>query len=158
MKKGVLWAITAAAISFVVILVFLNFGEPEFKKVDIIYHVTLANPDLYKEGIFADSFTIQKGEYTFRFVPNGDSPKILSITLTGSSFSFSEDFELEGNSHETGISVYYTWDYIGEKQLLIPDEQELEILINPHGNIEGPVSLDIIKIVKSGGVTPDAEV
>ncbi len=158
MKKGVLWAIIAAAISFVVILVFLNFGEPEFKKVDIIYHVTLANPDLYKEGIFADSFTIQKGEYIFRFVPNGDSPKILSITLTGSSFSFSEDFELEGNPHETGISVYYTWNYIGEKQLLIPDEQELEILISPHGNIEGPVSLDIIKIVKSGGVTPDAEV
>ncbi len=158
MKKGVLWAIIAAAISFVVILVFLNFEEPEFKKVDIFYHVTLANPDLYREGIFADSFIIQKGEYIFRFVPNGDSPKILSITLTGSSFSFSEDFELEGNPHETGISVYYTWDYIGEKRLLIPDEQELEILISPHGNIEGPVSLDIIKIVKSGGVTPDAEV
>ncbi len=146
MKKGVLWAIIAAAISFVVILVFLSFGEPEFKKVDIIYHVTLANPDLYKEGIFADSFTIQKGEYIFRFVPNGDSPKILSITLTGSSFSFSEDFELEGISHETGISVYYTWDYIGEKRLSIPDEQELEILINPRGNIQGPVSLDIIKM------------
>ncbi|MEK6956548.1 MAG: hypothetical protein AABW74_01405 [Thermoproteota archaeon] len=158
MKKGVLWAIIATAISFVVMLVFLNFGEQEFKKVDMIYHVTLANPNLYKEGIFADSFTIQKGEYIFRFVPNGDSPEILSITLAGRSFSFSEDFELEGNSHETGISVYYTWDYIGEKRLLITDEQELEILISPHGNIEGPVSLDIIKIVKSGGVTHDAEV
>ena len=158
MKKGILWAIIAVAISFVVILVFPNFGQQEFKKADIIYHVTLANPDLYKEGIFIDSLTVQKGEYLFRFVPNGDSPEILSIALTGSSFSFSEDFELEGNSHETGISVYYTWDYIGKKRLSIPDEQELEILINPHGNIQGPVSLDIIKIVKSGGVTTDAEV
>ncbi|MEX0656863.1 MAG: hypothetical protein WD154_04890 [Nitrosopumilaceae archaeon] len=158
MRKDVLGAIIAITISLVVILVFLDFEQPEFKKADIIYHVTLANPDLYKEGIFADSFTIQKGEYLFRFVPNGDSPEILSIALTGNSFSFSEDFELEENSHETDISVYYTWDYIGKKRLSIPDEQELEILINPNGNIQGPVSLDIIKIVKSDGVTPDAEV
>jgi len=107
--------------------------------------VTLATPDLYKEGIFADSFTIQKGEYLFRFVPNGDSPDMLSVSLIGISFSFSEDFELSGTSHETGISVYYTWDYIGEKRLLVQEGQELEIRINPHGNIQGPVSLDIIK-------------
>lgn len=145
MKKSVFGAIIVVAISFTV-LVFSDFGQPEFKKADIIYRVTLASPDLYKEGVFADSFIIQKGEYLFRFVPNGDSPEILSISLTGSSFSFSEDFELDGISHETGISVYYTWDYIGEKRLSIPDEQELEILINPSGNIQGPVSLDIIKM------------
>ncbi|MBM3910018.1 MAG: hypothetical protein FJ356_00010 [Thaumarchaeota archaeon] len=146
MKKGIFGVAIAVIISFLAVLVFFDFGQPEFKKADRIYHVTLASPDLYKEGVFVDSFLIQKGEYLFRFVPNGDSPEILSITLTGSSFSFSEDFGLEGSSHETGISVYYTWDYIGEKQLSIPDEQELEILINPHGNIQGPVSLDIIKM------------
>jgi hypothetical protein len=145
MKKGVFGAIIVT-ISFIAVLVFSDFGQPEFKKADIIYHVTLASPDLYKEGVFADSFIIQKGEYLFRFVPNGDSPEILSISLTGRSFSFSEDFELDGISHETGISVYYTWDYIGEKRLSIPSEQELEVLINPHGNIQGPVSLDIIKM------------
>jgi len=144
MKKSVLGVIIVTV--SLVILIFSNFGQPEFKKADIVYRVTLANPDLYKENIFTDSFPIQEGDYLFRFVPNGDSPKILSITLTGSSFYFSEDFELEGVSHETGISVYYTWDYIGKKQLSIPAEQKLEILINPHDNIQGPVSLDIIKV------------
>jgi len=144
MKKRAFWAIIGV-VSFVIILIFSGFRESEFEKADMVYHVTLANPELYKEGIFADSFAIQKGEYLFRFVPNGDSPDMLSITMTGRSFSFSEDFELEGTSHETGISVYYTWDYIGEKQLLVQEDQELEIRINPHGNIQGPVSLDIIK-------------
>jgi len=148
MKKRAFWAIIGA-VSFVIILVFSGFGESEFEKADMVYHVTLANPDLYKEGgIFADSFTIQKGEYFFRFIPNGDSPDMLSIALTGSSFTFSEDFELEGTPHETGISVYYTWDYIGEKRLLVQEDQELEIQINPYGNIQGPVSLDIIKSKK----------
>ncbi|MGQ0376123.1 MAG: hypothetical protein ACT4OW_01275 [Nitrososphaerota archaeon] len=144
MKKRVFWVIIGA-VSLVIILVFSGFRESEFEKADIVYHVMLANPDLYKEGIFADSFAVQKGEYLFRFVPNGDSPDVLSVTLTGSSFSFSEDFELDGTPHETGVSVYYTWDYIGEKRLFVQEDQELEIWINPHGNIQGPVSLDIIK-------------
>lgn len=144
MKKSVLGVIIVAV--SLVILVFSSFGQPDLKKPDIVYRITLANPDLYKENIFTDSFTIQKGDYLFRFIPNGDSPKILSITLTGNSFYFSEDFELKGIPHETGISVYYTWDYIGKKQLSIPTDQKLEILINPHDNIQGPVSLDIIKV------------
>jgi hypothetical protein len=144
MKKHVFWAIIGT-VFFVMILVFSGFGESEFDKADMVYHVTLANPDLYKNDVFTDSFTIQKGEYIFRFVPNGDSPNMLSITLTGNSFTFSEDFELEGTIHETGISVYYTWDYIGEKRLLIQEDQELDIRIDPHGDIQGPVSLDIIK-------------
>lgn len=144
MKKHVFWAIIGT-VFFVMILVFSGFGESEFDKADMVYHVTLANPDLYKNDVFTDSFTIQKGEYIFRFVPNGDSPNMLSITLTGNSFTFSEDFELEGTIHETGISVYYTCDYIGEKRLLIQEDQELDIRIDPHGDIQGPVSLDIIK-------------
>jgi hypothetical protein len=146
MKKYV-FGLIIAAFSFV-ILVFLGFGQPEIEKTEVFYHVTLANPELYKEGIFSDSFIIQKGEYLFRFVPNGDSPDVLSITLTGSSFSFSEDFELEGTPHETGISVYYTWDYVGEKRLLIADDQKIEIQINSHGDFQGPISLDIIKSKK----------
>jgi hypothetical protein len=144
MKKHVFWAIIGT-VFFVMILVFSGFGESEFDKADMVYHVTLANPDLYKNDVFTDSFTIQKGEYIFRFVPNGDSPNMLSITLTGNSFTFSEDFELEGTIHETSISVYYTWDYIGEKRLLIQEDQELDIRIDPRGDIQGPVSLDIIK-------------
>ena len=101
---------------------------------------------MYKDGIFTDSINIQKGNYEFRFVPNGDSPEILTISLEGSSFSFSEDFQLEGTPHETGISVYYTWDYLGMKEVTIEENQKLTILINPNKNIVGPVSIDLIPL------------
>lgn len=110
-----------------------------------IYHVMLADPKLYHDGVFSDTFTIKKGAYQFRFVPNGDSPEVLTIMLKGSSFSFSEDFMLEGTPHDTGISKYYTWEYNGQNTIEVPEDQELQISINPQGNILGPVSVYLIK-------------
>ncbi len=110
-----------------------------------IYHVRLADPDMYKDGIYSETFQIKKGTYEFRFVPNGDSPQTLSIALKGPTFSFTEDFKLEGTPHDTGISRYYTWEYIGESTIQVPDDQQLEILINPHGNLLGPVSVYLIE-------------
>ena len=49
----------------------------------VVFHVTLADPQLYENGIYSDSFLISEGEYHFRFVPNGSSPKTLSISLNG---------------------------------------------------------------------------
>ena len=43
-----------------------------------------------------------KENILFRFVPNGSSPEILSITLDGDNFDFSEDFKLESILHQTG--------------------------------------------------------
>jgi len=118
--------------------------EPKSEKT-IAYHMTLADPKLYTDGIFTDTFKIQKGTYQFSFVPNGDSPQTLSIDLKGVTFSFAEDFQLEGISHETGISTYYTWDYLGKKVIQVPDDQELQIVINPHSNLLGSVSVDFTK-------------
>jgi len=118
--------------------------EPKSEKT-IAYHMTLADPKLYTDGIFTDTFKIQKGTYQFSFVPNGDSPQTLSIDLKGATFSFGEDFQLEGTSHETGISTYYTWDYLGKKVIQVPDDQELQIVINPHSNLLGSVSVDLTK-------------
>ncbi|MEX0765089.1 MAG: hypothetical protein WDZ43_00540 [Nitrosopumilaceae archaeon] len=118
--------------------------EPKSEKT-AAYHVTLADPKLYTDGIFTDTFEIQKGTYQFSFVPNGDSPQTLSIDLKGATFSFSEDFQLEGTSHETGISTYYTWDYLGKKVIQVPDDQELQIVINPRGNLLGSVSVDLTR-------------
>ena len=81
----------------------------------------------------------------FRFVPNGDSPKNLSITLKGENFDFMEDFKLQGELHETGISEYYTWDYQGQKLIQVDSNQKVTILINPNGNVLGSVSVDLIK-------------
>ncbi len=100
---------------------------------------------MYTNGVYFDEFTISKGEYSFSFVPNGSSPKILSIKLNGDSFNFSEDFKLEGTSHQTGISEYYTWNYNGEQNILILEEQDILISINPNGNVMGSVSVDILE-------------
>ncbi len=144
MKKSRIGAYAAVVIGLVIVVGVFSLN-PNEKKIEG-YHITLADPGLYKDGIFTDSFDIQKGNYEFRFVPNGDSPEILTISLEGSLFSFSEDFKLEGTPHETGISVYYTWDYLGMKDVIIKENQKLTILINPYNNIVGPVSIDLIPL------------
>ncbi len=115
------------------------------REEDVVFHVTLADPENYEDGTYSDSFEIEKGRYEFRFVPNGDSPEILTIALTGQSLSFMENYVLEGTPHETGVSTYYTWKYSGNAILNIQTGEEIEILINPNGNLLGPVSIDIIK-------------
>jgi hypothetical protein len=140
MKKII---ITIVAIIIVIGLV-LSF-EPKSEKT-VTYHVTLADPKKYTNEVFIDTFQIQNGTYQFSFVPNGDSPEILSITLKGAKFSFSEDFKLEGTQHNTGISTYYTWDYHGSKEIHLSEDDQIEITINPHGNLLGSVSADLIKI------------
>ena len=144
MKKTRISGIAALVIGIAIILGIFSINQNE-KNVEG-YHITLADPDLYEDGIFSDNFEIEKGDYEFRFVPNGDSPKMLSISLEGSSFSFSEDFLLEGSPHETGISVYYTWDYLGDKVVKIDEDQRLRIEINPQNNLLGPVSIDLISM------------
>ena len=113
-------------------------NEPKF-------HVTLADPQQYENGVYAETITLEEGDYIFRFVPNGDSPKILSITLDGETYQFSENFSLKGQLHDTGISEYYTWDYDGEKIITIASQQKISILINPNGNVKGSVSVDILE-------------
>ncbi len=119
--------------------------EPSEKNSNIVFHATLADPDLYINGVYTDTFTIDKGEYSFRFVPNGSSPEILSITLNGDNFDFSEDFKLESTSQQTGTSEYFTWKYDGQKIILISEMQEISIIINPNGNVLGSVSVDILE-------------
>ena len=139
MKKVVI-----AIIIIVIAIAFVLSFKQESEKTTV-YHITLADPKLYTNEIFMDTFQIQKGTYQFSFVPNGDSPETLSITLKGAKFSFSEDFKLEGISHDTGISTYYTWNYQGGKEIHLLEDDQLEIMINPHGNLLGSVSVDLIK-------------
>ena len=119
-KKHVFGIICVAIIS--VVIIFGNQINPEYvdsdQLVDIsdVFHVRLADPELYENGIYHKSFVLENGVYEFRFTPNGDSPKSLSITLVGDSILFSEDFVLKGTPHETDISLYYTWNYEGVKK------------------------------------------
>ena len=109
-----------------------------------IYHARLAESKQYTDGIFVDTFPIKKGEYEFRFVLNGDSPQTLGVSLVGSTFSFSEQFELKGTEHGD-FGKYYTWEYLGQNKIEIPEDQELQITLDPHGNVLGPFSIYLIK-------------
>ena len=131
-------------IAIIGIFAVLSFDSSE-ENDGVIFHVTLANPQLYQDGIYTETFEIESGEYFFRFVPNGSSPEILSISLDGHSLEFSEDFKLKNTLHETGISEYYTWEYLGENKVMIPEDQQVKISINPNGNVMGSVSVSILQ-------------
>ena len=110
-----------------------------------IFHITLADPELYTNGVYTDKFLIEPGTYFFRFVPNGSSPEILSIKLTGQNYEFTENFNLLGIPHESETAKYFTWKYEGKKNITIDSLQKISISINPNGNEMGSVSVDLIK-------------
>jgi len=133
-------------IVIVVAIILVSFSSDEISKENnILFHVTLADPNLYVDGVYTEVFSLEKGEYFFRFVPNGSSPEILSITLNGDTFNFSEDFKLIGIPHQTEISEYFTWKYDGQKNIVISEMQEVIITINPNGKTLGSVSVDILE-------------
>lgn len=117
----------------------------EEKEDNVVFHITLADPELYTNGIYTNNFTIESGTYFFRFVPNGSSPEILSIKLSGQNYSFIENFNLKGIPHESETSKYFTWEYEGVKNITIDSMKEITIVINSNGNVMGSVSVDIIK-------------
>lgn len=132
-------------IILIVITVGLSLSQSDKIDDNTIFHVTLADPNLYKNGVYTNTFTINEGEYILKFVPNGDSPQSLDILLKGNNYDFSENFKLEGILHQTEISEYYTWDYDGNKEISIPMKQTVIIEINPNGNELGSISVDIIE-------------
>ena len=98
---------------------------------------------------------LEEGTYKLGFVPMGDSPsKIrIDIKVRSAEFShpdgglvFSEIFVLKGTPVDTGISKYYTWEYIGQKHVYIPEvegEANYEIRIERSGNLKGSVTISL---------------
>jgi hypothetical protein len=160
-KRPIIGGIILAAI---IVMVFvgtqINPDNPE--NTNVVFHVTLADPTLYDEnGFYVDSFSLEEGSYEFRFVPNGDSPRKLSIELwvveegKEKSRYFSEDFKLEGNLIKDEPASWYVWDYLGEKRISFDESYTMEIVINPNRNYDKltecfrwcyPVSIDLIKL------------
>ena len=138
------------SIGILIILIVIILGvsismNSEEKDDNVIFHITLADPELYTNGIYTSNFTIESGTYFFRFVPNGSSPEILSIKLSGQNYNFIENFNLKGIPHESETSKYFTWEYEGVKNITIDSIEEITIIINPNDNVMGSVSIDIIK-------------
>lgn len=144
MKKKNLIGLILTIASLAVVLGLILTAPSEDVGREQIYHARLADPKQYIDGVFVDTFPIKEGEYEFRFVLNGDSPQTLEVSLSGTTFSYSEEFELKGIEHGN-IGKYYTWEYVGQNKIQVPDDQELQITINPHGNVLGPFSIYLIK-------------
>ena len=91
--------------------------------------------------------------YKFDFVPMGDSPERLKISVGGKGSEvevFSEMLYLEGMLMDTGISEYYTWDYTGNKNFEISYEQcpnqktcNYDIIVERYGNLKGSVTISL---------------
>jgi len=134
------------------IIVFIGFGwitglsDEKVNSDEIVFHITLAEPELYTNGVYTDKFLIESGTYFFRFVPNGSSPEILSIKLIGQNFEMRENFKLIGIPHESETAKYFTWEYNGNEKIVIDSSEEISIHIDPNGNVNGSVSVDLIKI------------
>ena len=68
----------------------------------------------------------------------------MGLTLKGSSFSFSEQYTLKGTEHGD-VGKYYTWEYLGQNKIDVIEDQELQITLDPHGEVLGPFSVYLIK-------------
>jgi len=143
-KKIVIMAIILI-LGFVAFDWITGLSDEDEKINEDIFHITLADPELYVNGVYSEKFLIEPGTYFFRFVPNGSSPEILSIKLIGQNYAFEENFELVGIPHESETAKYFTWKYDGNEKIIIDSSQEISISINPNGNVKGSVSVDLIK-------------
>lgn len=144
MKKVAYAAIVvAAAIAALYIINVVASDMTGSSKQGNVFHARLWEKE-YVDGIYERTFDIAAGKYEFKFVPGGgDSPRVLSISMEGESFSFADDFELDGTLHKSPISEYYTWGYLGQKAFEVPDGQSVDITIDPNGDVIGTVSVMI---------------
>jgi len=145
MNKKIMIIPIIAIMGFIVIDWITGFSDQKEKNNDIVFHITLANPELYTNGVYTDAFSIEPGTYFFRFVPNGSSPEILSIKLTSQNYEFIENYTLIGIPHESETAKYFTWKYQGKAEIIIDSSKQISISINPNGNLNGSVSVDLIK-------------
>ena len=145
MNKKIVIMVIIPILGFVAFDWITGLSDEDEKINEDIFHITLADPELYANGVYTEKFLIEPGTYFFRFVPNGSSPEILSIKLIGQNYTFEENFELVGIPHESETAKYFTWKYDGNEKIIIDSSQEISISINPNGNVKGSVSVDLIK-------------
>ena len=155
-KKPIIGGIILAAIIGVVFAgAQINPDNPENGEVWSIRMASSEWDD--RQTVRASLPNLEEGTYKLGFVPMGDSPsKIrIDIKVRSAEFShpdggllFSEIFVLKGTPVDTGISKYYTWEYVGQKYVYIPEvegEANYEITIKRSGNLKGSVTISLLQ-------------
>ena len=155
-KKPIIGGIILVAIIGVVYAgAQINPDNPENGEV---WSIRMAGPEWDDRPILRASLpNLEEETYKLGFVPMGDSPTKIRIDIkvrsAGSDFAgtswglvFSEKFVLKGTPVDTGISKYYTWEYVGQKYVYIPEvegEANYEIRIERSGNLKGSVTISL---------------
>jgi len=160
-KKPIIGGIILAAIIGVVFVgAQINPDNPENEKSpnSEVWSIRMASPEWDdRQSHRAALPNLEEGTYKLGFVPMGDSPSKIRIDIkvrsAGSDFAgatwtpmFSEEFVLKGTPVNTGISKYYTWEYVGQKYVYIPEvegEANYEITIKRSGNLKGSVTISL---------------
>jgi len=145
--------ILVAIIGVVYVGAQINPDNPENGEV---WSIRMAGPEWDDRPILRASLpNLEEGTYKLGFVPMGDSPSPIRIDIKvrSAEFShpdgglvFSEIFVLKGTPVDTGISKYYTWEYVGQKYAYIPEvegEANYEIRIERSGNLKGSVTISL---------------
>ena len=153
-KKPIIGGIILASIIGVVFVgAQINPDNPENEKdsKSEVWNTRIAGPEF--DDVFNHRYSPitleRKIPYEFDFVPMGDSPERLKISVGGKGSGvevFSEMLYLEGTLVDAGISEYYTWEYVGQKYVYIPEverEANYEITITRTGNLKGSVSISL---------------
>ena len=155
-KKPIIGGIILVAIIGVVFVgAEVNPDNPENGEV---WSIRMASPEWHdRQTVRTNLPNLEEGTYKLGFVPMGDSPSKIRIDIkvrsAGSDFAgttwtpmFSEKFVLKGTPVDTGISKYYTWEYVGQKYVYIPEvegETNYEITITRTGNLKGSVTISL---------------
>ena len=157
-KKPIIGGIILAAIIGVVYAgAQINPDNPENEKSpdSEVWNTRIAGPefDNISNHRYEPIALERKVPYEFHFVPMGDSPERLKISVVWSGQGvqvFSEMLYLEGTLVDTGISEYYTWDYVGNKNFEVSFEQcpnqktcNYDITVERYGNLKGSVTISL---------------
>ena len=162
-KKPIIGGVILAAIIGVVFVgAQINPDNPENEKSpnSEVWSIRMAGPEWDdRQGHRAALPNLEEGTYKIGFVPMGDSPSKIRIDIkarsAGSDFAgtawtpmFSEEFILKGTQVDTSVSKYYTWEYVGQKYVYIPEvegEANYEITIKRSGNLKGSVTISLLQ-------------
>ena len=158
-KKPIIGGIILAVIIGVVFVgAQINPDNPENEKSpnSEVWSIRMASPEWDdRQSHRAALPNLEEGTYKLGFVPMGDSPTPIRIDIKvrSAEFShhdgglvFSEIFVLKGTPIDTGISKYYTWEYVGQKYVYIPEvegEANYEITITRSGDLKGSVTISL---------------
>ena len=141
----------------------MYFFEQFFRRKNdterFIFLRAILSADQNRSNININLFLENLVLYKFGFVPMGDSPESIKITITNSDgrLAFIEEFVLVKTLIDTGISKYYTWHYEGDDVFDFNSRDchmnkkncNYEMTVQRIGDLKGSVSISLFEVKRT---------